>query len=196
MATKKSKKSSSTKKSKNRESVKLDMRKVEHGKKGGYRYPEQEYKVRIKSAKRETNQNSGNTQIILDMEIVEPEKFAGKPYRDYVTLTKKALWRVGQLMDAIGIKWSAEVMTLPLGKLEGKVLGVQLYDDDYGGKIKSKVSEYYSEEEVDEFLNGSDDEEDEDEDDDDDELDEDEEEDEDEEDEDEEDDDDEDEDDI
>jgi hypothetical protein len=142
--------------------VKLDMRKTERGKKFGHRYPEGEYKIKINSAERK-QANSGNTQIILQCEIVEPEKYAGKPLVDRLTLTESAMHRVGWLFDAIGVKWSNKVLSFPLGKLEGKVLGVQLYDDDFNGKPSSKVAEYYSEEEIDDFLaEDEDDEEDED----------------------------------
>lgn len=71
---------------------------------------------------------------------------------DTLALTEKALFRVGWLLDACGIKWSQKVFELPLGKLEGKTIGVLVYDDEYNKKISSKVSEYYSEEEVDELL--------------------------------------------
>lgn len=144
--------------------VKLDLRKTEHGKKGGYRYPEGEYKLKITKAERKSSQ-SGNTQIVLQCEIVEPEKYAGKPLIDRLTLTEKAMFRVGWLLDAVGIKWSNAVVDFPLKKLVGKIVGVQLYDDEYQGKVSSKVAEYYSEEEIDEFLEDEDEDEEDDEDD-------------------------------
>lgn len=149
--------------------VKLDFRKTERGRKGGYRYPEQEYKMKITKATLDKNQNTGNRQLVLDLEIVEPAKYAGKPFRDYLTLTEKAMFRVGWLLDACGIRWKQAIEEIPLKKFVGKIIGVQLYDDDYGKTVKSKVAEYYTEEEVDEFLNeDADEDEDEDEDEDDD----------------------------
>lgn len=145
------------------QSVKLDLRKTERGKKGGHRYPESEYKIQIEKAERKTSQG-GNTQIVMTCTILEPEKYKGKPLIDRLTLTEKAMFRVGWLLDACGIKWSNAVVDFPLKKLAGKVIGVQLYDDEYSGRISSKVAEYYSEEEIDEFLNDED-EDDEDEDD-------------------------------
>lgn len=143
--------------------VKLDLRKTERGKKGGYRYPEGEYKIKIDKAERKESQ-SGNTQIVMHCVIVEPEKYEGKPLIDRVTLTEKAMFRVGWLLDACNIKWKNAVVNFPLSKLEGNVIGVQLYDDEYSGKVSSKVAEYYTEEEIDDFLE-EDDEDDEEEDD-------------------------------
>lgn len=145
--------------------VKLDLRKTERGKKGGYRYPEGEYKIKIDKAERKESQ-SGNTQIVMHCVIVEPEKYEGKPLIDRVTLTEKAMFRVGWLLDACNIKWKNAVVNFPLSKLEGNIIGVQLYDDEYSGKVSSKVAEYYTEEEIDDFLEEDDDDEDDEEEDD------------------------------
>jgi hypothetical protein len=75
--------------------------------------------------------------------------------------------RVGWLLDAVGIKWTQKVMSLPLDKLIGKVIGVQLYDDEYNNRISSKVAEYYSKDEVEDLLSAEDDDEEDDEDEDD-----------------------------
>jgi hypothetical protein len=132
------------------------MKGVDHGKKGGYRYPEGDYKAKILKATR-VNAQSGNTQIQLNMKIVEPEKYKGKPFIDRLTITKKAMFRIGWLLDAAGIKWSQKVLVLPLKRLEGKVIGVSLFDDEYEGRTRSKVGEYFSEEEIDDLMSGGDD---------------------------------------
>lgn len=142
-------------------SIKLDMRGVEKGRKA-QRFPEGEYKVKIIKAERQLNENSGNTSLKLTMEIVEPAKYAGKSITDYLSITKKAMFRVGWVLDACGIKWSEKLMTLDLEKFKGKIIGIAVYDDEYNGKIRSKIADYYSEDEVDEYLKSSDDDEDED----------------------------------
>lgn len=156
-----SKKRSSSEGSSGGITVKLNMKGVERGKKGGHRYPEGEYKVKILKAERKTAQSS-NTQIVLTCEILEPEKYKGKPLIDRLTLTEKAMFRVGWLLDAVGIKWSQKVMTLPLQKLKSKIVGVQLYDDEFNNRVSSKVAEYYSEEEIDDLLSDKGDDEEED----------------------------------
>lgn len=165
------KKTSSKKKS--GDVVKLDMRKTERGKKGGYRYPESEYKIRIDKAERKTAQ-SGSTQIQLNCTIVAPEKYDGKPLIVRETLSEKAMYRTGWLLDACGIKWGNKIIELPLKKIEGKVVGVLLHDEEYNNRISSRVSEYYTEEEVDGILEGGDDDDEDEDDEDEDELDEDE----------------------
>lgn len=143
--------------------VKLDMRKATRGKRGGHRYPEGEYKIRIDKAERKQSQG-GNTQIVLTCTILEPEKYKGKPLIDRLTLTEKAMYRVGWLLDACGIKWKNSVIEFPLKKVTGKTIGVLLYDDEYNKKTSSKVSEYYTEEEVDDYLSDEDEDDDDDDD--------------------------------
>ena len=144
-------------------SIKLNMKGVEKGRKA-QRFPEGEYKVKILKAEKDVNQNSGNSSLKLTMEIVEPKSFAGKTITDYLTLTPKAMFRVGWVLDACGIKWSSKLLTLDLAKFKGKVIGIALFDDEYNGKIRSKIADYYSEDEVDGYLKAADDDADEDED--------------------------------
>lgn len=153
------KKSSKSKATGGKGVVKLDLRKTEHGKAGGLRVKQGEYKVKIMSAERVQAQ-SGNTQIKLKLKILDgvSDKAKGKEFFDRLTLTEAAMHRVGWLLDAVGIKWTQKVMSLPLNKLIGKVIGVQLFDDEYNNRITSKVAEYYSKDEVEDLLSDEDDE--------------------------------------
>jgi phosphopantothenoylcysteine synthetase/decarboxylase len=174
---KKSKKSSSSGTGSKR-TLKLNMSKVDKGGGGGrIRIPEDDYKVKIVKVEKGENKNSGNAELRVTHQIISDEQ-KGKKIKDYMTLTEAALWRVGNLLDAVGMKWSQKVINIPLDKLEGKVLGITVIDDEYKKKISSKIADFLDEETIDGILEGDD--EDDDDVDDDDELDEDEDEDEDE----------------
>lgn len=120
----------------------LDMTNVESG--GSRRFPEGDYVVEITKVEKGTSQY-GNSQLIVTYTITEG-KFEGKTIKDYMQLTEKSLWRVGNLLDAVGIKWSKKKFKLPSDDLLGKELGVTLTDDEYNGKIKSKISDFLDEE--------------------------------------------------
>ena len=156
---KKATKSKSSKSSKRTLSV--NMAGVER--RGSQRLPEGDYKVTIKKAEKGENQNSGNAQLIITYEVISDEQ-KGKTVKDYMAVTEKALWRIGNLLDAVGMKWSQKTINIPLDKLEGKELGVTLVDDEYAGKIKSKIADFLDEETIDGILSDEepDDEEDED----------------------------------
>lgn len=146
-------------------SFKVDFRDATSGG-GSRRFPEGDYKVKITKAERSKSQ-AGNSQIKVTYEFVEPEKYEGKTLIDYLTLTRKAAWRIGNLFDAVGIKWSQKVMEFKTGKLIGKELGITLADDEYNKKIRSKVADYLDLETIDSILSGGDVDDDEDEDEDD-----------------------------
>lgn len=150
-----------TRSSKSTGTIKLDMRKAQKGG-GGFRYPEGEYKVKVTDVSQKTS-NNGNTMLVWQGTILAPEKFKGKKVSDRLVLTENAMWRVGMLLDAIGINWSQKIHTLKMSSINGKTFGVLLADGDpYNGRINSRVADYYSEEEVDGILEGGGDEEDED----------------------------------
>jgi hypothetical protein len=139
--------------------VKIDFREATKGGGQRVRLPEGDYKVQIAKAERSKSQ-SGNTQIKVTYKILAPEKAEGKTLVDYMTLSAKAAYRVGNLLDAIGVKWSAKVMELPLGKLKGKTLGVTVHDGDpYKGRVKSEIGDWLDEETIDGILEGTDEEE-------------------------------------
>ena len=133
--------------------AKVDMRDATPGG-GRTRVPEGDYKVKITDVKKETNKNSGNTQVVLSLTIVEPEKYEGKVIRDYLTLTRKAAFRAGMVFDAVGVKWSQKVLEFDFGKLLGKTLGVTVYDDEYNKRVSSKVADFMDEETVTNILEG------------------------------------------
>lgn len=133
--------------------VKIDLRDAESG--GKRRFPEGDYKVKVSKAERTTSQN-GTSQIKVTFEMLEPEKFEGQTLNDYLALTRKAAWRIGNLFDAVGIKWSQKVMEFNTGKLIGKELGITLTDNTWNGKITSKVADYLDTETIDGILSGED----------------------------------------
>lgn len=132
-------------------SFKVDFRDAQSG--GSRRYPEADYKVKVAKAERSKSQQ-GNSQIKVTFEFIEPEKYEGKTLIDYLTLTRKAAWRIGNLFDAVGIKWSQKVMEFKTGKLVGKELGITLADDTYNGRVRSKVADYLDLETIESILSG------------------------------------------
>lgn len=141
--------------------IKIDFSKEEEGGGGRVRLPEGDYRVKITGVKPETSQ-AGNPMLVWTLQITEG-KYKGKKLTDRTALTPKALWRVRALLEALGISPPKKLVSLDPAKLIGKELGVTLTDDEYEGKINSKVSDFLDLD----TLTGDDVEDDEDEDDDD-----------------------------
>lgn len=136
------------------DTVTLDGKKMKEGG-GSRRVPEGDYKVKITKAVREVNPNTDNTQIKLTLDILDGPKSSGTII-DYLTLTEKAMFRVGNLLDALGMNYPGKAFKLPLDKLVGKEFGVTMADDEYNGKIKSKSADYLDLETINGILDGSD----------------------------------------
>ena len=62
--------------------------------------PPGEYLVGVTAAEEKTSKN-GHPQVALDLEILEGE-LKGRGVKDWVTVTERAMWRVKQVLVAIG----------------------------------------------------------------------------------------------
>jgi hypothetical protein len=62
--------------------------------------PPGDYLVGITAAEEKTSKN-GHPQVALDLEILEGE-LKGRGVKDWVTVTERAMWRVKQVLMAIG----------------------------------------------------------------------------------------------
>jgi len=74
--------------------------------------------------------------------IIKPEKFKGAGVIYFVTsLKEEALWNLRNFLEDCGIKVPKSAIKLPLADIIAKkpTLGVTLDDDEYNGKVKSKV---------------------------------------------------------
>lgn len=66
-----------------------------------YFVPEGQYWLEITKASEETSSN-GNTQILLEVTVIFADGTEGPTFREYLTFTPKALFRVNGFLKAIG----------------------------------------------------------------------------------------------
>lgn len=108
-------------------------------------------------------------------EITEGKYKGFKDYSNY-SFSTKALWKLKQLLEALGIDVPESRMLVKPGDLLGLEYGASTEDEEYNGKVRSKIADVFSLDELEDSGEDSDeDEEDEDEDEEDEEEDEDEE---------------------
>jgi hypothetical protein len=130
----------------------FDWDDVEEGGGGSkVRVPEGDYKAKIKAVVFQTAQ-SGNPMLVWTIVGTEG-RLKGKELKEYTVLTKKAAWKLHDLLDAaVGKKPSGKmshrkVLEWCKKNALGKEIGVTLEDDEYTndkGKttISSKISDY------------------------------------------------------
>lgn len=121
--------------------IQVDFSKMKEG--GGTRVPEGDYLAVIKSIKPDTSQN-GNRMLVFTF-LGKEGKLKGKEILDRATLTDKALFKLRDILEAVGIAVPRRVVNIPIKKLVGKEIGLTIVDDEpYNGRIKSTVADYIS----------------------------------------------------
>jgi cobalamin biosynthesis protein CobT len=151
------------------EGVQVDFGEVESrgGKKGSggrKHYPEADYKVKVKSAKFGRSGDKETPRLEVTYVFLEG-KLKGKEVRDDLYLSPKALWRLRQALEAMGVKVPSKKVKINPATLVDKKCAITLEDEEYDGNVYSKVSDTYTLDDWDDSSSDIDDDEDEDEDD-------------------------------
>jgi hypothetical protein len=124
--------------------IKVDFAQEEGG--GRARVPEGDYRLKVAKVKHTTSERSGNPMLVWTFQIVGGNH-DGKNIVDNTVLVPKALFRLRQLLEALGVNVPKRMVSLPLKKLVGKELGANLVDGEpYGerNRVSSEVNEYMS----------------------------------------------------
>lgn len=136
---------------------------------GRKHYPEGDYHVKVVTAKLGKSQEKESPRIELALKIMSGKHKSGT-LRDDMYLSPKALWRVRQTMEAMGIKVPSKKINIDVTKFKDKEYAVTLADEEYDDKVYSRVVDSFHLDELeddDEVDSDDEDEEDEDEEDDD-----------------------------
>ena len=99
---------------------------------------EGQHVVKIASAELKQSQG-GNDMIVVAFEVTKGQDKGARVYENY-PLAENALWKLKGMLQAIGMKCEGKVQ-LDLDKLIGKVCIVEVADDEYDGKVRSRVQE-------------------------------------------------------
>lgn len=96
------------------------------------------HKARISKVE-ETTSQGGNDMFKVTFEVVAGPSKGCRVIENY-PLIDTALWKLKSLLQAIGMKADGRVQ-IDLDKMEGKVLEINVYYEDYNGQDRAKVSE-------------------------------------------------------
>lgn len=114
---------------------KFDMSKVESFK----RCSEGIHTAKIVEVQENTTQ-AGDDMLTMVLEVIKGDSKGARVYDNFV-LTDKALWKLKQLLQAIGMKCDGKIV-LDLDKLVGRVCDIAVYHEEYNGKLKARIDEY------------------------------------------------------
>ena len=94
----------------------------------------------IKEITEETAKESSNDMLVVKFEVIKGESKGAIVYNNFV-LVDKALWRLKQLLEAVGIKVPDGRMVIDLDKLEGKKLIIEVSHEEYNGQTRARLQE-------------------------------------------------------
>lgn len=123
----------------------LDWSEAEKGGGGGFRIPEGDYKMQFSEVSREESKE-GNDMLVWDFTGLEG-KAKKKSFRIWTSLLPEALWKLGNLLDAMGIERPESVEDI-IEAVESEdpapIITGTVADDEYEGKTRSKVMDFSS----------------------------------------------------
>lgn len=129
-----------------RRMLKVNFKDVESS--GRVRIPEGDYKAKCVANKQDESKD-GNPMVVWDWEIIEGKQ-KGKKLRDYAPLSSKGLWKLKSILEGMGVTVPNRAVNINLDKYLGEEVGITVGDDEYGGRISSKVSDYFTTDALDE----------------------------------------------
>ena len=100
--------------------------------------PEGTYKVRCIEVEQSVSQ-SGNPMFIWTFTIVEGQ-YQGKDYKVYTVTTPSALWKVAEVVTALGVGQSGQVVKFKRSDVLNKECGAIIEDTEYQGSTGSQIS--------------------------------------------------------
>jgi hypothetical protein len=102
-----------------------------------------EYLARMVAVEEGTSKND-NLQLIFTVQI-EGDKRSSYPL--YCGLDQKSLWKLRSLITAVGLPTPTGRAKVNPNSLLNKVFGVLLEDDEYEGRVKSKIQDWWPKDE-------------------------------------------------
>lgn len=115
---------------------KLDFTNVESFAKAA----EGRHRVKIVEINEQTSQG-GDDMLVFVFEVIKGKSKGARVYENCV-LTDKALWKLQQILQAIGIKCDGKV-ALDLDKLIGKICEVDVFHEEYEGRTRARIGEFF-----------------------------------------------------
>lgn len=103
------------------------------------RCAEGQHTAKIVEVQENTTQ-AGDDMLTMVFEVIKGDSKGAKVFDNFV-LTDKALWKLKQLLQVLGVKCDGKI-ALDLDKLVGKICDITVYHEEYNGKLKARIDEY------------------------------------------------------
>jgi hypothetical protein len=117
------------------EAFEVDLSTVEEA---SYAIPDGNYKAKCIDVTQEVSK-SGNPMFVWQFELVEGQ-YAGRQFKSWTAITPAAMWKVAEIVTSLGVGQQGQVVKFKRGDVIGKLCGLTMEQDEYNGKMTSKVA--------------------------------------------------------
>ena len=94
---------------------------------------------------------SGNPMFVWEFELVGGD-YNGRTFKSWTAITPAAMWKVAETVQALGVGQTGQVVKFKRSDVIGKACGLVMEQDEYNGKVNSKISNVISVQEMQERL--------------------------------------------
>jgi hypothetical protein len=115
--------------------IKVDFSEVESQ---DFSLPNGPYILAVTSVEKKRSESSGNDYLAWEYKVSEG-KHKGKKVWDNTSLQPQALWRLRNLLEAMGMEIEDGEMDIDLDELAGELVGVEIENEKYQGKNKARI---------------------------------------------------------
>ena len=115
--------------------IKVDFSEVESQ---DFSLPNGPYILAVSSVEKKRSESSGNDYLSWEYKVAEG-KHKGKKVWDNTSLQPQALWRLRNLLEAMGMEIEDGEMDIDLDDLAGELVGVEIENEKYQGKNKARI---------------------------------------------------------
>lgn len=108
----------------------------------GYNVPDGAYRMRLVEVEQSVSQ-SGNPMFIWTFTIVEGE-YAGKDFKSFTALTPAAMWKVAEVVQALGVGQTGQVVKFKRSDVINRECGAVIEMQEYNGNERSSIAKVIS----------------------------------------------------
>lgn len=98
---------------------------------------------------------SGNPMFVWEFELVGGN-YNRRTFKSWTAITPAAMWKVAETVQALGVGQTGKVVKFKRSDVIGKACGLVMEQDEYNGKVNSKISNVISVQEMQERLASAD----------------------------------------
>jgi len=108
----------------------------------GYTVPEGTYKVQCADIEQRVSQG-GNPMFVWTFKVAEGA-YAGFELMHFTAITPAAMWKVSEVVRALGIGEPGQKCSFTRKDVIGKTCTAEIKDDDYNDRVRSKIDKLYA----------------------------------------------------